>query len=270
MNTRHTFKLAIAALTLSLSGFAASDAQARSSYLSQIPSLAPQGSGCITCHFSAGGAGSRNDFGEDVNATLNGGPDWSALFNLDSDGDGYTNGQELGDPDGTWTPGSAASFVSAPGVTADSPCGNDQIDAKGAGREECDGSALGDKTCADFGGGAQDVLSCTSTCTYDASSCGAVIADMGADMVDEMDETPDDVTPDDETADVSGEDASQDSSSPADASADAPFDLTDLPSAPLPEKDEGCAQASTGGPAPTGVLVVVLGMFGLLGLRRRA
>ena len=35
-------------------------------------------------------------------------PDWSALYLLDSDGDGQTNGQELGDPCGTWVRGEPA------------------------------------------------------------------------------------------------------------------------------------------------------------------
>ena len=39
------------------------------------------------------------------------GPELAAL---DSDGDGFTNGEELGDPDGTWQEGDAA-----PGDAAD-------------------------------------------------------------------------------------------------------------------------------------------------------
>ena len=38
---------------------------------------------------------------------------------MDSDGDGMTNGAELGDPDCTWTPGTAPKFsagISHPGV----------------------------------------------------------------------------------------------------------------------------------------------------------
>lgn len=68
---------------------------------------------CLTCHNSSTG-GSRNLFGQDVEAfvTPNGSQQfWSSVFNLDSDGDGFTNGEEMGDPegDGRATPGFRAS-----------------------------------------------------------------------------------------------------------------------------------------------------------------
>lgn len=46
-----------------------------------------------------------NDFGRDFKR-LN--RDWAAVCNLDSDGDGMTNGEELGDPNCTWTKGSGS------------------------------------------------------------------------------------------------------------------------------------------------------------------
>jgi hypothetical protein len=52
--------------------------------------------------------GPRNKFGQTVeNGYLNGNNVvWSpALANIDSDGDGFTNGQELQDPNGLWTAG---------------------------------------------------------------------------------------------------------------------------------------------------------------------
>lgn len=73
-------------------------------------SKVPNGSkfGCNTCH-TAGGGTPRNPFGLEVQkrVTPNGtesfwGPE---LAHLDSDGDGFTNGQELGDPDGLWKEG---------------------------------------------------------------------------------------------------------------------------------------------------------------------
>ncbi len=77
--------------------------------------------GCIACHETAGGP--RNAFGLAVDNALD--PDgsvpfWSAaLAALDSDGDGYTNGQELQDPDGLWKTGEAPpgypAWVSNPG-----------------------------------------------------------------------------------------------------------------------------------------------------------
>jgi len=92
------------------------------------PNQIPNGSrfGCATCHLSAGGGGTRNSFGNAVFTELvrlygnasSSGPFWSAaLATIDSDGDSFTNGQELGDPDGTWQPGdpNPAGPVSRPG-----------------------------------------------------------------------------------------------------------------------------------------------------------
>ncbi|MBX3747419.1 MAG: CHRD domain-containing protein [Verrucomicrobiae bacterium] len=59
---------------------------------------------CANCHVSPGGGGPRNPFGQAVEA-ITGTTSrafWSAaLAALDSDGDGFTNGEELGDPEGT-------------------------------------------------------------------------------------------------------------------------------------------------------------------------
>ncbi|KAK7506928.1 hypothetical protein BaRGS_00001779, partial [Batillaria attramentaria] len=55
-------------------------------------------------HLNVEGGGERNVFGLDFAAA---GHKWTAdLCNKDSDGDGKSNGQELGDPQCTWTPGS--------------------------------------------------------------------------------------------------------------------------------------------------------------------
>ncbi|XP_048245467.1 uncharacterized protein LOC124143521 [Haliotis rufescens] len=55
-------------------------------------------------HGNEEGGGSRNQFGLDFAAN---GHQWTqALCSADSDGDGMTNGQELGDPGCTWTKGS--------------------------------------------------------------------------------------------------------------------------------------------------------------------
>lgn len=64
---------------------------------------------CANCHIKVGGGGARNVFGQKVESSfLNGNGDvlWGAeLAALDSDGDGFTNGQELGDPEGNWKSG---------------------------------------------------------------------------------------------------------------------------------------------------------------------
>lgn len=63
-------------------------------YVDDIPNGSENS--CTTCHL--------NDyFSTDF---LNNGNTWDAtLAAMDSDGDGYTNGQELRDPDGTWNVG---------------------------------------------------------------------------------------------------------------------------------------------------------------------
>ncbi len=92
------------ALTLTL----ASTANARPERVAQIPNGSTFS--CGVCH--QGGNGPPTAFGGDVYANLTeqnaqGQVQWELIFNLDSDGDGCTNGQELGDPDGTWRIGDA-------------------------------------------------------------------------------------------------------------------------------------------------------------------
>ncbi len=83
---------------------------------------------CNTCHTNGGGT-PRNPFGLDVQARVspNGmetfwGPD---LASIDSDGDGFTNGEELQDPNGTWIEGTSnpgdPNLVTRPGDPNDHP-----------------------------------------------------------------------------------------------------------------------------------------------------
>jgi hypothetical protein len=129
---------------------------------------------------------------------------WGPAFAaLDSDGDGATNGQELGDPEGIWLPGDPApAAFSFPGFatcdelpTAERSCGRcrgtatgvqrcpsicgDGILADGAG-EYCDGAELGGTSCVSLGYLSGEV-SCRATCTVDASACSRAEADAGAD-----------------------------------------------------------------------------------------
>jgi hypothetical protein len=98
-----------------------------------FPSLIPNtsnikangGNTCNTCHTNGGGS-ARNAFGIDVKKNLSGNTiNWAALSKLDSDGDGFTNGQELQDPDGTWTQGQSnpgdPEKVTHPGNSNDKP-----------------------------------------------------------------------------------------------------------------------------------------------------
>ncbi|MFZ9886091.1 MAG: thrombospondin type 3 repeat-containing protein [Myxococcota bacterium] len=85
---------------------------------------------CLTCHTTAGG-GARNAFGTAWVTARNNAYDadnfgydydvaWSQLWSLDSDGDGQSNGQELGDPCGLWTEGTTparTNDISRPGFS---------------------------------------------------------------------------------------------------------------------------------------------------------
>lgn len=59
---------------------------------------------CNYCHFPEGEGGPLTSFGKQVdrNGITNFRVDWSKLYNLDADGDGFTNGEEMGDPNGEW------------------------------------------------------------------------------------------------------------------------------------------------------------------------
>lgn len=67
--------------------------------------------GCALCHRDPQGGGRRNLFGEQVEARflIDGNVDWGpGLAAEDADGDGASNGEELGDPLGRWRPGDPA------------------------------------------------------------------------------------------------------------------------------------------------------------------
>ena len=102
-----------------------SDAFARPARPSQIPN----GSvfSCANCHVNPAGGGDRNVFGSVVESGFLNGMGASATVNwnaglaaLDSDGDGATNGEELGDPDGDGVPVDGA-VVTNPADSASTP-----------------------------------------------------------------------------------------------------------------------------------------------------
>lgn len=93
--------------------------------------MIPNGSrvSCAACHVNPAGGGERNAFGKHVEelVTPNGEePFWSpTLAAKDSDGDGFTNGRELQDPEGAWIPGADApgdpNLVTNPGDAESKP-----------------------------------------------------------------------------------------------------------------------------------------------------
>lgn len=110
---------------------------------SEFSALIPNGSvyGCTTCHSSFTGGEGWNDFGldlleagganpdanpDDQNDGYSGSPTWSDVCGFDSDGDGYDNGEELGDPDCAWTAGddNPPGEITNPGDGDDFPGGD--------------------------------------------------------------------------------------------------------------------------------------------------
>ena len=83
---------------------------ARSSRVAQIPNGGENR--CANCHVNPAGGGTLSSFGQMVEESFltepgsRGSVTWGPeLAGLDADEDGFTNGEELGDPEGTWTSG---------------------------------------------------------------------------------------------------------------------------------------------------------------------
>jgi MYXO-CTERM domain-containing protein len=196
-----------AALIVALSLGVTSVADARTPRVQQIPNGATFS--CTTCHtasFPTGPQnGERNVFGQQVEQNLTGGGDisaqkvdWQAIYDLDADGDGFTNGEELGDPNGEWAEGDDAPADYEPSNPADAndtpeiggedaggseDAGGPGSDAGGsddAGMTADTGSA--DTGGTDNGGSTDDGGSdegCSATGTSDPLSTGALVALFG-------------------------------------------------------------------------------------------
>jgi predicted ferric reductase len=106
-----TFAGAAVPIALAAALLLISDAAAYMSYQTKIPNGANVARNGVTTggvgHAAAGGAGALNPFGTAFAAASY---TWtSALCNADADGDGHSNGAELGDPGCTWAVGGTPS-----------------------------------------------------------------------------------------------------------------------------------------------------------------
>jgi hypothetical protein len=153
-----------------------SEAIARSFRVEDLPNGSVND--CANCH-DDGPGNPRNDFGSDAQSALDPSTPvtsapviWAELCPKDSDDDGWTNGEELGDPDCVWIRGDADPLgtVFNPGRASSHPpseCGNGRLEVD----EDCEGSELRATLCADEGAG-DGMLGCVD-CLYDYSGCSS-------------------------------------------------------------------------------------------------
>lgn len=172
MVSRSLLALASVAVIASIAG----TADARPFRVDEIPNGTKFD--CRNCHNDDEGA-TNTPFLADVRSSLIGMPiqeahvTWGpALCNVDSDGDGWSNAIELGDPDCVWTPGAQPAKPPSgnPGDPKKHPspvCKNGKLDAG----EACDAGQQSTTDCADVSAG-QGELGCNEAdCTYDYSEC---------------------------------------------------------------------------------------------------
>ena len=188
MNTRWTCGIMLLGLAISTPAFA------RSHRVAQIPHGASFG--CTSCHGTAAGGGTFTGFGSStVGALVGAGTtsvqdiEWAQIYDVDSDRDGFTNGEELGDPNGTWRTGDAnpPGMFFHPGDDSKHPvgtCGDGRVTPP----EECDLTNTRGLSCINLGLDAGP-LSCDAACLYVKDLCGVaeVAPDAGADVAAEPD-----------------------------------------------------------------------------------
>ena len=146
---------------------------------------------CRNCHLDDDGK-SFTPFGSDARLYLEGNVptekmhvNWQKLYARDSDADGYTNGQELADPTGVWTPGqpNPKGPTSNPGDDASvlpPICNNGKLDP----HEPCEGAMMSVTNCSELNAG-DGVLACTAQCQFDKSGCSNPGAAGGAASFDD-------------------------------------------------------------------------------------
>ena len=224
-------------------GTLAFNAHAKSTFPNYIPnaSVSTAQGPCTNCHRDPSGGDTLTLFGQDVYATLEGRrPDWSALYYLDSDGDGQTNGQELGDPCGTWVRGEPA-----PRETDISNPTDETLTSTDPGTPVCDDSDTTD----------------ASDPSDESDSTDASVPSGESDSTDASD--PSDESDSTDASDSSGESDSTDASDPSGES-----DTTDA--SDTANTESGQSSADEGGCATTEPeMLWLLGAY-LLRRRRKA
>ncbi|KAL3670717.1 hypothetical protein V7S43_003905 [Phytophthora oleae] len=102
-------------LSLALVATAAVVVNARPAYVARLPNGNNVSGVAALGHVDPAGGGANNDFGLDFESA---GEEWTTEFcQTDSDGDGQTNGQELGDPCCEWAQDSNAVVQWTDGVS---------------------------------------------------------------------------------------------------------------------------------------------------------
>ena len=157
--------LSVAAVIVAAFTLAAASAHAKVGFVVSIPNALTFS--CNTCHTKTTEPVEWNAFGLDVQETLvDEMPDWAAVCAEDSDGDGFSNGAELADPDCEWAEGddNPDGDVTNPGDEDSKPAGvdedaggsTDQADAGGSDNNTGGGGSTtsdGGSTTSDGGGG---------------------------------------------------------------------------------------------------------------------
>lgn len=272
MSSRHNalkFGAAAAALIASVS-LGVEDAQAKPSY----PGLIPNGT-CNTCH-TAGGGSPRNAFGLDVAAN---GPNWSQLYDLDSDGDGFTNGEELGDPMGTWMSGDPdPTYVSDPADINDFPMMMGEEDM--GSMEEDMGTMeedMGMMPEADMGTPEEDMGAGNNTTANNTTANNTSANNSAGNNTSANNSTGNNSAGNNTSANNSagnnsaGNNATANNSTGNNNAGEADMGVSDEMDDDMMDDggddEEGCAQSGMGAPAGGGL--GLLGLLGLVGLWRR-
>lgn len=155
----------------------AADASARPFRVDELPNGSKHT--CFNCHDDDQGK-TFNDFGSAARGALDktgqiqdAHVHWDLLCPYDTDDDGWTNGEELGDPDCVWTVGATPAKTAAylPGHPESHPppiCDNGKLDAG----EDCEGTMMSETDCMAVEAG-NGQLACTPDCLFDYSACSA-------------------------------------------------------------------------------------------------